>query len=163
MPGLLTRSLALCFLTILPALPAHAEDEIHRFDTVRNWALFNDDGYCWIASIARLPGRQRLVMTVDLEGSAAIFLDMEGGVTFDDSADHVLTLGRREVLFLSQGVWAWTKHESPELFLDAVLDSPRIGYGFRIIDHGETRMLTGAWDTDGGREAFDTLRDRCGS
>lgn len=154
-PGALAA--ALC-----AALPLAAQTEIQRNDRLTNWSLFDDDGYCWIATNAQLPGRDRLLLTVDLEGSVALFIDVASGAVFDDTADHLMTLGTREVPFRSRGVWAWTRHESPERLLETILTSDTIGYEVTIIEEGRHRTLRGQWDTEEAQQAYDTLREDCG-
>ncbi|MBT56116.1 MAG: hypothetical protein CMF72_22290 [Mameliella sp.] len=144
------------------ALPLASQTEIHRNDRLTNWSLFDDDGYCWIATNARFPGRDRLLLTVDLEGSVALFIDTQSGAVFDDTANHLMALGLREVPFLSRGVWAWTRHESPERLLDTILTSDTIGYEVVIVEAGQHRTLRGQWDTEEAQQAYDTLREDCG-
>lgn len=149
--------------TLCAGHPAVAQTEIARNDRLTNWALFEDDGYCWMATNTRLPGRDRLLLTVDLEGSVALFLDFEGAAAFDHDADHLMQLGARTVIFRSRGEWAWTMRKSPERLLEDILASQRIGYEMYLTGHGDNNVLKGTWETDEAQQAFDTLRESCGS
>ncbi|WP_417206380.1 hypothetical protein [Antarctobacter sp.] len=157
-----TPALIAFVATLCTALPISAQTEIHRNDRLTNWALFEDDGYCWMATNARLPGRDRLLLTVDLAGSVALFVDFEGGDLFDDTADHLITLGLRDILFRSRGEWAWTLRDSPERLLETLLTSDQIGYEVFVLSGDRQRTLRGQWDTEEAQQAYDTLRESCG-
>ncbi|WP_305968776.1 MULTISPECIES: hypothetical protein [unclassified Mameliella] len=144
------------------ALPASAQDEITRHDRIANWALFEDRGYCWMATNTRLPGNDRLMLTVDLDESVSMFIDFADGSVFDDTADHALLLGPRKVLFRSRGEWAWTYRDSPERLVETILDSTEVGFEVHLADAGDMNVLKGQWETRDAQRAYDTLRARCG-
>lgn len=151
------------FLVVFLALPLAAQTEITRNERLGNWALFEDDGYCWMATNGKgLANGDRLLLTVDLAGEAALFLDIGGGALFDDTTDHIMNLGARKVAFRSRGAWAWTKRKSPERLLETILASNEIGYEVHLTGNGDRTRLTGVWETDEARQAYDTLRESCG-
>lgn len=154
---------ALC-LALLTALPCATRAEVIRHDVLTNWSLFEDEGYCWIATNSPgLTGGRRLLLTLDLAGSAALFVDFGGGVTFEDAATHLLRIDGEEIAFRSQGDWAWSEEEDTvQALQDAILSADRIGYVVTLRDGGAPVVRTGEWLTAEGRQAFDTLRETCG-
>ncbi|MDD9732174.1 hypothetical protein PVW46_19920 [Mameliella sp. AT18] len=144
------------------ALPALAQQEITRHERIANWALFEDRGYCWMATNTRLPGSDRLMLTVDLDESVSMFIDFADGTIFDDAADHALFLGPRKVLFRSRGEWAWTYRDSPERLVETILESAEIGFEVHLADAGDMDVLKGHWETRDAQLAYDTLRASCG-
>ena len=156
------RILIVLMGVILVALPALAQDEITRHDRIANWSLFEDRGYCWMATNPRLPGSDRLMLTIDLQESVSMFIDFADGSVFDDTADHALFLGSRKVLFRSRGEWAWTYRDSPERLVETILESTEVGFEVHLADAGDMDVLKGRWETRDAQRAYDTLRASCG-
>lgn len=153
---------AIAILASLATPSFAAERLIARDGTYARWSVFEDDGFCWIATAVEMhPGS--LILTVDAKGLSALTVSNSKTKKLIDGSGHVLRIGTQVFPLTAKKGWAHlTKKQDDARLLKAIMSADTVRAEL-LVQQGKSKpqKIKVGFKTRAAQTAMARAREAC--